>query len=273
MGSPPRSRAPDSSDGRSRRLWEGHNGRLHYKQHRSSSDDPFCANDFHPAPATSQTAGDSKLTLTDMGGNTVVVPATVNRIAITCQGGAAQAVSVMGGASKIVALPSQKKFTTLLKAYPDLAQLPDVGTFDNVNIESLLSVKPDVVIASKTAKKGNAAIRNAGIPVVEINTGANNKPESCIKEFKLIGDLLGDPATAAELTTFWEKQMQAINDRLQNLSADERVRVYYVLGALTHTNGGDAWGQALITAAGGVNVAQSLNNVKHCIQNNAKTWT
>jgi len=62
------------------------------------------------ASATSETTSSaaSEKTLVDMGGNKVVVPATVNRIGITCQGGAAQEVAVLGGADKIVALPSQK---------------------------------------------------------------------------------------------------------------------------------------------------------------------
>lgn len=217
------------------------------------------------APSTTATSSTTvetdpatEKTLVDMGGNTVVVPATVDRIAITCQGGAAQEIAVLGGAGKIVALPSQKRFTTLLKAYPDLAGLPEVGTFDNVNIEALMNVKPDVVIASRSAKRGNEAIRNAGIPVVEINTGANNKIAACEKEFKLIGELLGNPQRADELVGFWDQQLKAISDRLQGVPSDAARRVYYVLGALNHTNGGDLWGQAFITAAGGVNVAESL---------------
>ncbi|MBN1630856.1 MAG: ABC transporter substrate-binding protein [Thermoleophilia bacterium] len=214
------------------------------------------------APAMTETTIATEKTLVDMGGNEVIVPATVERIAITCQGGAAQEVAVLGGAGKIVALPSQKKFTTLLKAYPGLAELPEVGTFDNVNIESLLGVKADVVISSKSAKKGNEAIRNAGIPVIEINTGANNKVEACEKEFRLIGELLGDSQTAGDLVAFWDQQLQSIADRLESVPPEDRVEVYYVLGALTHTNGGELWGQALISAAGGINVAETLGTVK-----------
>jgi iron complex transport system substrate-binding protein len=119
-----------------------------------------------------------------------------------------------------------------------------------------------VVIASKSAMKGNESIRNAGIPVVEINTGANNEVGSCQKEFELIGELLGDPETAAELVSFWDENLQAITDRLQSVPADARVRLFYALGDLTHTNGGQAWGQALITAAGGINVAEEMGSMK-----------
>jgi len=225
------------------------------------------------ASATSEMTGAaSEKTLVDMGGNTIVVPATVNRIAITCQGGAAQEVAVLGGADKIVALPSQKNFTTLLKAYPRLGELPEVGTFDNVSIEALLKLDPDVVIAGKSAKGGNEAIKNVGIPVVGINTGANREMAGCEKEFKLIGELLGNPQAADNLVSFWDQQLETISHALRSVPADAKARVYYVLGALTHTNGGESWGQALITAAGGINVAESLGTAKDTDLEQVMKW-
>lgn len=216
------------------------------------------------APATSETTGAaSEKTLVDMGGNTVVVPATVNRIAITCEGGAAQEVAVLGGADKIVALPSSlKKFTTLLKAYPRLGELPEVGTFDNVGIEALVKLDPDVVIASKGSKLGNEAIKNVGIPVVGINCGANREMAGCEKEFKLIGELLGNPQAADNLVSFWDQQLETISRAVESVPADAKVRVYYARGGstLTFTEGGEGWVQALITAAGGINVAESLGS-------------
>lgn len=64
--------------------------------------------------------------ITDMGGNDVTVPADVQRIIITCYGGATQEVAVMDGESKVIAQPPQS-FPDFLKMYPDLTNVPRCG--------------------------------------------------------------------------------------------------------------------------------------------------
>ena len=93
--------------------------------------------------------------ITDMGGVAVTVPYDINRIIITCMGGATHEVAAIGGAAKIVAQPSMQKFPVLLKIYPGFKNLPTVGTFNNINIEEILALEPDVVINSKISSEGN----------------------------------------------------------------------------------------------------------------------
>ena len=54
---------------------------------------------------------------------------------------------------------------------PGFADVPDVGSFDEVNVEEILKLEPDVVIASVSSEKGNKKIEEAGIPVVTVLTG------------------------------------------------------------------------------------------------------
>ncbi len=210
----------------------------------------------------SENASSATRTIVDMAGNTITVPSTINRIVITCQGGAAQEIAALGGAAKIVGQPSMQKFTTFMKMYPAFKDVPDVGSFDNVNIEDLLKLKPDVVVASVTSTVGNKKITDSGIPVVTVYTGKNNDTSGNEKEFKMIGQLLNNTKQADELVKFWDQQLQVIQERVNDISPADKKQVYYVLGAVTHTNGGPLWGQALITTAGGVNVAQDLGTVK-----------
>ncbi|MDD2212545.1 MAG: ABC transporter substrate-binding protein [Clostridia bacterium] len=210
----------------------------------------------NPQPATPQ-----EQTIVDMSEKTVKVPGTINKIVITCYGGATHEVVALGGADKIAAQPSMERFNTLSKMYPGFKNVPFVGSFDDVNVEEVIKIKPDVVISGKGAKKGNKLIEDVGIPVVTVSTGLGNI-EDLKKEFKMIGDLLGKPEKADELISYWDKHLQLINERVAKIPMEKKKRVYYALGNLLHTNGSAYWGQHLITAAGGINAAQDLDKAK-----------
>ncbi len=210
---------------------------------------------------TSQTATTQERTIVDMSGRSVKVPGTINKIAITCYGGATHEIVALGAGDKIVAQPPMEKFNTLLKMYPGFKNVPFVGSFDNVNVEDVLNIKPDVVISSKGAKKGNKLIEDLGIPVFTVCTGLGDI-EDLKKEFKMMGDLLNNPGKADELISYWDKQLQLINERVSRIPVENKKRVYYVLGNLLHTNGSAYWGQHLINASGGINVAQDIDKVK-----------
>jgi iron complex transport system substrate-binding protein len=209
-------------------------------------------------PTTSATAVMSQTrTITDMMGNTVEVPVTLNRIAITCCGGATHEVMTMGGADTIVAQPAKCIMPQLKVMQPSFSDVTDAGSFDEVNVEQIIALHPDVVIASVTSEKGNTKIRESGIPVVTVMTGRGNM--SLMKsEFAMIGQLLGRESNAKSLLSYWDAKLALVNERVSTIPQDQRKKVYYMLGKTTHTNGGGWWGQEYITAAGGINVAEEL---------------
>jgi iron complex transport system substrate-binding protein len=186
-------------------------------------------------------------------------------------GGATHEVAAIGGAAKIVAQPSMQKFPVLLKIYPDFANLPTVGTFNNINIEEILALEPDVVINSKISSEGNQKIMNAGVPVIRVNTGRSDIT-GILDEFAMTGELLNNTSRSNELITFWSEQLEVIDARLADIPVENRKRVYYVLGAITHTNGSESWGQALITAAGGINVAEEIGAERDIVLEQLLVW-
>lgn len=199
--------------------------------------------------------------ITDMAGNTVEVPITINRIAISCCGGATHEVMVMGDADKIVAQPTKCIMPQLKVMQPGFSKVMDVGSFDEVNVEQIIALHPDVVIASVTSEKGNTKIRESGIPVVTVMTGRGNM--SLMKsEFALIGQVLGREDKANSLLSYWDAKLGMVQDRVSTIPLDKRKSVYYMLGKTTHTNGGSWWGQEFITSAGGINVAEDLGIIR-----------
>lgn len=47
----------------------------------------------------------------------------------------------------------------------------DVGKLDELNIESIMELNPNVVINSVTASKGNAKLKENSIQVIQVYTG------------------------------------------------------------------------------------------------------
>lgn len=203
------------------------------------------------------TETDGTRTITDMAGNPVTIPANISRIAITCCGGATHEVMVLGGSDMIVAQPAKCVMPQLRVMQPRFGNVIDAGSFDEVNVEEIIALRPDLVIASVTSEKGNARIRESGIPVVTVMTGRGNM--SLMKrEFAMMGESLGKKSDADALLAYWDAKLSLVQQRISQIPPNEKKRVYYMLGKTTHTNGGAWWGQEFITAAGGINVAEDL---------------
>lgn len=208
--------------------------------------------------STSSTSNQAGKTIVDMSGKTVKIPAKVNRILITCYGGATNEVVVLGAADKIVGQPSQDNFPELLKFVPQFKNIPDCGSFENANVEQIIKLKPDVVIASVMSPKSNKKLADAGIPVVTVLTGRATI-NGLEKEFKMLGEVLGKESEANALNEFWNSRLQMIKQDAAKLPANKLKKVYYMMGTPLQTDG-TAWGQDLITTAGGINVSKGLGN-------------
>jgi len=216
--------------------------------------------------------GDTSSTknIVDMGGKTVAVPSDVQRLIITCYGGATQEVAVMGGKDKIIAQPPQK-FPVFIKMYPDLAKVPNVGSFDDLNLESIMKMNPDVVINSVTASKGNAKVEENSIPVIQVYTGKATL-DNIYNEFRMVGDLVNAPDRAEKLISYWDKKKALLNERISTIPENERKHVYYMLGGPLHTNGEKWWGQSFVTIAGGINVADGIGDVRDINAEQLAQW-
>lgn len=199
--------------------------------------------------------------IVDMSGKEVKVSAEINKAVITCYGGATHNLAVLGVAEKIVAQPSMEKFPVLLKINQFFKDIPDVGSFDNVNVEEILKLNPDVVIASIGSPQGNQKIEEAGIPVVTVLTGKGDV-EGLKKELLMLGELFNKQEQAKALVAYWEKNLKMIADRTAAIPEEQKKKVYYMLGDFLHTNGEGSWGQHFITAAGGINVAKEIGDAR-----------
>ena len=178
------------------------------------------------------------------------------KIAITCYGGAVQQIALFLGEDAIVAHPGAKRFAFFEKLYPTLAQKQSIGTFSDVNFETLLNVKPDLVFAGVTSLKTNERIEALGIPVFTLGIGRHTM-RSLLKEFQEVGLFLGKEKKAGELVAYYAAQLQKIQKHLP--PKDKRKKVLYINGSFKLSSEGKGWwGDDFITQAGGINIAEAL---------------
>lgn len=156
----------------------------------------------------------------------------------------------------------------LLKGkWPQSADIMDMGFSDkgNVDLESILSKQPDLLVAQLRAKpalteSGVLAKLNAlQIPVLFIDYEINPAKDTA-DSIDLLGKVLNRESNAAAYTAYYREHMQAIEQKTRNISQKPRVFVEALAGnadacCFTHSHSG--WG-GLVEAVGAKNIGSDL---------------
>ncbi|WP_019559955.1 MULTISPECIES: ABC transporter substrate-binding protein [Caldimonas] len=141
---------------------------------------------------------------------------------------------------------------------PSMRDLPQVGYYRNFSVEGVLSLKPDVVLASEHAGPAGALeqLRRLGLKVVVLPAG----PTLPALRARIIGvaDALDRPVQGRRLAQDIERQVQSLPP------LPGRLRVLMLSG---HTGrlqaaGRETAADALLTLAGGINVFQDHTSFK-----------
>ena len=129
--------------------------------------------------------------------------------------------------------------------YPEAAKpLPDVVTFGTVDVEKIVSLDPDLVIAGGagfTSAESIAKLRSVDIPVLVVSTSSI---DGIYKDIELVGTAVGASDKAVALTTKMRADMEVIATAAQAASAKAptKPRVFYDVGYIDTT--GQIYGPA-----------------------------
>ena len=108
----------------------------------------------------------------------------------------------------------------------DAKQKEKVGTLIQANLEKIVALKPDLVIATNMARpKQLRKLKDLGIRVVQFSY-PKNFSEMC-RQFLELGELLGKEEKAKEIIDNTKKEVAAIRMKTSNLS---KKRVFIQLG-------------------------------------------
>lgn len=155
------------------------------------------------------TADTSKayLTLKDAAGRQVVLASKPERV-VSLSPSYLGMIDAVGG--KIVG-----RATSKVGIIPDSMQaVPEVGLVFNINMESLVALKPDLVLAGRNQhEKFVPLLESNKINVIEFDAKTFDEVKQTVK---ILGDIYGAPAKAKAENELLDKQISAITTKLPN---------------------------------------------------------
>jgi iron complex transport system substrate-binding protein len=136
--------------------------------------------------------------------------------------------------------------------YPEAAKSkPKIGGFFQLNVEPVVALAPDLVLAAGIHSKDYiAAVEGKGLTVVVL--AAKDLP-GVLDDISLVGQLADVNAEAARVRDGLQGRMDAVGDRLKGAGASPRV--YFEVDPTFYTAGPNSFIDDLIKRAGGANIA------------------
>lgn len=225
-------------------------------------------------PSVSQ-ATEYPLTVTDISGNQVKIEKEPRRI-ILQDGRDILALALLDKNNpfeRVVAwnnLPKKQdiELWEMLKAkWPESEKIMDMGLSDkgNVDLETILSKNPDLMIAQLRAKpalyQGGILDKLAAlhIPVVFVDYEINPVKDTAAS-IDLLGSVLNKEENAKAYTTYYRQQLDAIKHKTANIKPQPVVFIEPIAGnseACCFTHAHNGWG-GLVEAVGAKNIGSEL---------------
>jgi iron complex transport system substrate-binding protein len=129
-----------------------------------------------------------------------------------------ETVVLLGGGARLVGVDRYSGRA------PELAGLPRLGGLDDVSIEAIVRLEPEVVLAS-TAARGLAPLQALGVRVLRYRSDSHADARRAIEQLAL---LLGRPERAARQ---WQRIEQQLDAAAASVPARWRAaRVYFAIG-------------------------------------------
>ena len=195
------------------------------------------------------------LVITNTDGSKTVVPENIERIALL-NSNAGEILYLLGESDKIVGISqSIANNAEQAKMY---AGAKVIGAWNEPDVEYLISMNVDVVLAYANAKPKNAEVLAAsGIPVVYVDC---TKPETMVSDIKEIGKLAGQEARAAEIAEFYSSVMEEV--RAASMLASTHQTIYAESYTAWYGQGTDTGMGQLISWTFGANIMQDAGSKK-----------
>lgn len=150
--------------------------------------------------------------------------------------------------------------------YPaEVSKVQSVGTLSKPNIETIISLQPDLVIASTHVKEEDAnKLKEVGIPVVVLYE--KHDVEGVYTMINTLGIAFNREAQAKETIEAMKEKIADVEKAVKDL---EPKSVYYVVGygeGGDYTAGGDTFVAGMLKLAGGDNIASDVEGWSYSLE-------
>lgn len=196
---------------------------------------------------------------TDDYGRDVEVPSKPSRI-VSVSHSVTEILFAMGAGDLLV---GRTDFCTYP---PEVEKIPSIGGISNMNIEQILSVKPDLVLSSSMVQqKSVQQMEKMGVPMVSVIEKQHF--DGLFENIEKIGQLANRKEGADSLNRELHRELKALLDSLGEI--EHPVTAYYVVGfgaGGNFTAGGNTFINDIISMAGGKNVASDVEGWSYSLE-------
>ena len=219
----------------------------------------------------------------DHAGHEVEIPAEINRVVISSLLPLPSVYCLFeGSADKLVGMHPSSMAAAENSILPKVApEILDVSTDflqgDEINIEELLKLDPDVVFYSANNTDEYEKLTAAGIPAVGFST--SNWQFDCVETFgnwvSLLGEVLGQEDEAAGIVEYGRSVYKETQDKLAAAGDIEKPRALILFnygGGTIKTSGSNFFGEYWLESTGAVNVAADLSGTPEINMEQIYEW-
>ena len=140
--------------------------------------------------------------------------------------------------------------------HPDAARKKaKIGGYYNPNIEMILSLAPDLIIATPDgySRERVEKLDQSGIPIFLVNP---QRIDEVLETMLTLGEVIGKDEAAKQVVKGLRVRVEAVKEKVSSIPTERRPKVFYEIG---HdpliTAGPGNFVDNLISVAGGVNIA------------------
>ncbi len=197
-----------------------------------------------PSPSPSQAPAQSpsqRITLTDDRGQRIELRAPAQRI-VTLLPSLAEVVCELGACARLVGTDRHANWPAAVQT------LPKLGGLEDTQIERLLALKPDLVLAAHSTR-ALERLESLGLPVLALEPRSLADNERVVRT---VAAALGEAAAGAALTARLDARIAAAAARVP--SAWRGQRVYFEVASTPHAAGEASFIGELLARLGLANV-------------------
>jgi len=184
--------------------------------------------------------------LTDQIGRQVAVPASPRRV-VSLAPSLTECVFALEREDRLAGVSANSNHP------PAASELPKVGTYVSPDLEKIVSLEPDLCLATRDGNPVSLVRRleELGVPVFALDP---RDLEGVFDSLRLLGRVLEAEQKAGELVRDLKQRIERVQQRVAR--AEHRPRVFYQIGTSPIVSAGsDTFIHELIRMAGGTNLA------------------
>lgn len=161
--------------------------------------------------------GAATVSYTDGVGRQVSLPKNVQRV-VSLAPSATEILYAVGAGPQVVGVDAYSN-------YPEAAtKVAKVGDYAQISLETVVSLKPDVVLASSLHGQMLGQMEGLGLKVVFVEP---RTMEDVYRDIELVGKITGHESEAARVVADMKTKVATVTSKLAGLAAQDRPVVYY----------------------------------------------